>query len=111
MQIVTASDAIVLIRKANNQQFDLIVFEWELPKLTGLEVLNAIRTSLNKETMVFIFSGRPVELPKDVAASKKVKFLGQVLDVNKLFLEYGKSLTQVTLFTAVSLGMNPFKVK
>lgn len=50
-----------LVAKARHESFDLFVIDWEIPDLSGLEVLRWIRASVSKEVPVLFVTHRDTE--------------------------------------------------
>ncbi len=53
-QITTASDGAKGFELVQNHQFDLILLDWMLPKMTGLELCKAIRIKDKKTPVLFL---------------------------------------------------------
>lgn len=49
-----ASDGEEALLKLNNAQFDLVISDWEMPKMKGIELLEAIRRDQNLSKIPFI---------------------------------------------------------
>lgn len=50
-----------LLRRMSSESYDLLVLDWELPDLSGLEVLRAIRDRLDTVTPVLFVTHRESE--------------------------------------------------
>lgn len=60
--IMTAVDGLDAYRKTRNQKFDLIITDFKMPKLTGSELISALREQVyNANTPVIVVSGFPDE--------------------------------------------------
>ena len=55
-QVVKAKNGLTALHKMNNDHFDLAIIEEELPKVTGLELVNALRSE-NIMTPVILVLG------------------------------------------------------
>jgi len=56
--VVSASDGAAGIQKCENQQFDLVITDIQMPRMRGNEVISAIRSSkMNKSTPIVVVSG------------------------------------------------------
>ena len=55
--IVTAKDGVEAINKMANQDFDLIILDHFMPKKTGLEFAELLKTSARKKPKVVMISG------------------------------------------------------
>lgn len=53
-QITTASDGLIGFELTQNQQFDLILLDWMLPKINGLDLCKAIRIKNRKTPIIFL---------------------------------------------------------
>ena len=56
-QITTASDGLKGFELTQNGNFDLILLDWMLPKMTGLELCKAIRLK-NSETPILFLTAK-----------------------------------------------------
>lgn len=55
---VEASDGEEGLRKAQTEAYSLIILDWMLPKMNGLEIMRAIRQSLKLETPILMITAR-----------------------------------------------------
>lgn len=53
-QITTASDGLIGFELTQNQQFDLILLDWMLPKITGIDLCKAIRIKDKTTPIIFL---------------------------------------------------------
>lgn len=53
-QITTASDGLIGFELTQNQQFDLILLDWMLPKINGLDLCKAIRIKNSTTPIIFL---------------------------------------------------------
>ncbi|MGK4567971.1 response regulator transcription factor [Flavobacterium sp. 3HN19-14] len=53
-EVSAASDGLKALEMVQKQNFDLILLDWMLPKLTGLEVCKAIRESGKRTPIIFL---------------------------------------------------------
>ena len=54
--IEEAENGKVALRKLKNKRFDILILDWEMPKMSGLDVLNEISTSKNHENVSIIIN-------------------------------------------------------
>lgn len=58
VHVITAKDGMDAYRKARNQSFQLICTDFRMPKLTGGDLIRALREQLyNQDTPIFLISG------------------------------------------------------
>lgn len=61
--VILAEDGSEAYRKARNQKFDAIVTDFKMPKVTGAQLISALReSSLNEDTPIIIFTGYAGEI-------------------------------------------------
>lgn len=53
-KITSASDGLMGFQLTQNENFDLILLDWMLPKMTGLELCKAIRLKNNSTPIIFL---------------------------------------------------------
>ncbi|RLM41997.1 response regulator [Haloarcula sp. Atlit-47R] len=61
LRVETASCATTALDRYENESFDCIVSDYQMPNVDGLEFLNRIRTNLNSTTPFIIFTGNSRE--------------------------------------------------
>ncbi len=67
VRVVVAEDGAVAYRKARNQNFSLIVTDFKMPKVTGGQLISALRENeMNEETPIILYSGFIEEAKKNI---------------------------------------------
>jgi DNA-binding NtrC family response regulator len=84
-QVVTATDGLAALNELERRPFDLVVTDYSMPRMNGLELLRAIR--LRQPGMcVIMFTGSESEALKAEARRLRVyRFLSKSLDVGDFF--------------------------
>ncbi|EXG80951.1 MULTISPECIES: response regulator [Cryptosporangium] len=72
--LVEAEDGAELVAKANADSFDLVLSDWNMPNLTGIEALRALRAGGNNTPFGFVTSEGTQEM-RDTAAAGGALFL------------------------------------
>ena len=83
VSITTATDSIDALILITEKRFDLILTDYKMPKLNGVELLHnmySIESSLNKTTPVFIISGNSTDINADFISDKKIKLIPKPVD-------------------------------
>ena len=79
MQI--AGDGLEAYRKSRNQRFDLIITDFRMPRLDGVQLIRALRENgLNAQTPILLISGFPDEV---ISELKKEKLQDKVVILSK----------------------------
>ncbi len=52
--IVEAEDGVLALRVLKSQKIDLVISDWNMPNMTGLELLKSIRSDDDLKTMPFL---------------------------------------------------------
>ena len=52
--IVEAEDGVIALKILKSQQIDLIVSDWNMPNMTGLELLKAVRSDEDLKSTLFL---------------------------------------------------------
>lgn len=68
---VEAENGIVALDKMQQEQFDLVICDWDMPKMDGLEVLAKMRLQDHHENTPFILVTAISEAKKVVTAIEK----------------------------------------
>lgn len=69
-EIVVAEDGEQALRQLSCNQCDLVICDWNMPKVTGLEVLKAVRQELKLHTLPFLMLTAEAYRENVVAAMK-----------------------------------------
>jgi two-component system chemotaxis response regulator CheY len=68
--IVEAEDGVTALKALKSQKIDLIISDWNMPNMTGLELLKAVRADEDFKTMPFLMVTADA-LPDNVIAAVK----------------------------------------
>ena len=103
-EIITANDGLEAYRKARNQKFDFICTDFKMSKLSGTELVNALRESTyNKHTPLIIITKDIAEAAKGVGSDAiNVHFLEKPISDEKLLATIEKMAKKIN---------EPIKVK
>ena len=52
--IIEAEDGVIALKILKSQQIDLIVSDWNMPNMTGLELLKAVRSDEDLKSTLFL---------------------------------------------------------
>ena len=52
--IVEAEDGVMALKALKSQKIDLIISDWNMPNMTGIELLKAVRADEDLKTMPFL---------------------------------------------------------
>ena len=63
-QVDNAKNGLTAMHKLNDDRFDLAIVEEELPKVTGLELVNALRSNDIRTPVILLMGTTPVKEPK-----------------------------------------------
>lgn len=83
-QVTIVCDGVQALMKCTTEKFDLILLDHKMPRLSGLDLLVALRSSrgLNEDTRIIVISGAlpeienaPEELPNTFFITKPVDFV------------------------------------
>lgn len=94
-----AEDGQIALHKLQNNQFDFVVSDWNMPNMTGIELLKAVRADANLKSMPFLMitaeakKENIIEAATAGASGYIVKpFTAATLDekLNKIFQNLGK---------------------
>lgn len=67
--ITEAVNGVDAIRKLETQDFDLVLTDITMPEMDGLQLINRIRKTMNKEIPIIIVSTRGEEKDRDLGIS------------------------------------------
>jgi len=83
LKVLTAIDGMDAYRKARNQKFDLIITDYEMPKLNGVQMIKALRENYtNNQTPIIVISAYPEKVVRDL---KEEKLEGNITVLSKPF--------------------------
>lgn len=95
MKIIMAKDGVDAGRKTLNQEFSLIVTNWNIPKKSGLENIESIRGGINEKTPILIYEEESLQEAKAKATSfRPIDFIQKPLsyeDLAKKIIEFEKA--------------------
>ncbi len=72
--VIQAADGVLGLQAANDEQPDLILCDWNMPNMTGIEMLKALREAGNEVTFGFITTEAAPPMRK-LAKDNGAKFL------------------------------------
>jgi two-component system, chemotaxis family, chemotaxis protein CheY len=83
--IITAGDGITALEQLNKNNFDLIISDWDLPGMNGLELLDKLRSQENLKNIPFILMTGHKDKEKELKSIEQGinKFLLKPADVEK----------------------------
>lgn len=55
-RVVEAEDGIQALRQLTQRKFDIVVSDWNMPNMNGLELLKAVRLSVDHKHMPFLLA-------------------------------------------------------
>jgi two-component system, chemotaxis family, chemotaxis protein CheY len=94
--IVTASDGWEAFRKASKQTFDLMCTDFQMPKLTGGLLINALREQrINSKTPIIVATGYTQEAQlecQSLGQTQDIAFLEKPIDKKSLLILAAKML-------------------
>lgn len=97
LKIITANDGMAAYRKARNQKFDFIITDYKMPKLNGVQLINALRdNNVNDQTPIVVISAFIDDVKEELVEAhleKNITILSKPIDFNyilKLANEYIK---------------------
>jgi len=73
-ELIEAEDGAQLVQKANEESPDLVLSDWNMPNMTGIEALRALRASGNNTPFGFVTSEGTQEM-RDTASAGGAIFL------------------------------------
>lgn len=86
LRIITANDGMAAYRKARNQKFDFIITDYKMPKLNGIQLINALRdNNVNDQTPIIVISAFIEDVKeelKDAKLEKNITILSKPIDFN-----------------------------
>ncbi|MEM1332256.1 MAG: response regulator [Actinomycetota bacterium] len=82
--IVEAEDGADAVDKVNSEGPDLVLADWNMPVMTGIEMLRKLRGDDNAVTVGFVTSESTDEIREDAAAAGASFFLSKPIDVDDL---------------------------
>lgn len=83
-EVVEAEDGAHAIDVASQEQPDLILADWNMPNLTGIEMLRALRSEGVMTTVGFVTSESSVEIRKQAQEAGASFFLSKPIDTSRL---------------------------
>lgn len=83
-EVVEAEDGAHAIGVAEAEKPDLILADWNMPNLTGIEMLRALRAEGNTTTVGFVTSESSVEIRKQAQEAGASFFLSKPIDTTRL---------------------------
>lgn len=83
-EVVEAEDGAHAIDVASQEQPDLILADWNMPNLTGIEMLRALRSEGVTTTVGFVTSESSVEIRKQAQEAGASFFLSKPIDTSRL---------------------------
>ena len=83
-EVVEAEDGAQAIDVAEQEQPDLILADWNMPNLTGIEMLRSLRSEGNSVTVGFVTSESSVEIRKQAQEAGASFFLSKPIDTTRL---------------------------
>ena len=72
--VVQAEDGQVALGKVKDEEPDLVLADWNMPNMTGIELLQALRSDGNEVTFGFITTEATPQM-RDIARTNGAKFL------------------------------------
>lgn len=76
-ETVEATDGTDALQAINEQQFDIVLLDWNMPKLSGIDTLRAIRKAGNKTPVIMVTTeaekSRVIEAIKSGASDYLIK--------------------------------------
>lgn len=82
--VVEAEDGAHAINVATEERPDLILADWNMPNLTGIEMLRNLRSDGNQVVVGFVTSESSVEVRKQAQEAGASFFLSKPIDTGKL---------------------------
>jgi two-component system chemotaxis response regulator CheY len=83
-EVVEAEDGQDAIDVAEREHPDLILADWNMPNLTGIEMLRSLRSDGNRIRVGFVTSESSVEIRKQAQEAGASFFLSKPIDTTKL---------------------------
>ncbi len=83
-EVVEAEDGAHAIDVAEQEKPDLILADWNMPNLTGIEMLRALRSDGVNITVGFVTSESSVEIRKQAQEAGASFFLSKPIDTTRL---------------------------
>ncbi|GAA3397734.1 response regulator [Cryptosporangium minutisporangium] len=74
LELIEAEDGAQLVQKANDEKPDLVLSDWNMPNMTGIEAIRALRASGNNTPFGFVTSEGTQEM-RDTASAAGALFL------------------------------------
>jgi len=79
------------LQQTKQEPYNLVLLDWKMPGLDGLETAKRIRERFNKETMIILLTSFPIdEIAEQAQASGIDGFLAKPLFASSLIAEYEK---------------------
>ena len=82
--IVEAEDGAQAVEMVSSEQPDLVLADWNMPKMTGIEMLETLRETGNRVKVGFLTSESTVEIRARAEAAGASFFLSKPIDDAKL---------------------------
>jgi len=78
MNTVGASDGVAALKRVESQELDLVIADWHLPHLSGIEILEKVRANEETEDLLFIMLGSD-HSPAHIARAGELGAQGYIL--------------------------------
>jgi two-component system chemotaxis response regulator CheY len=88
-QVVEAEDGRQAITVVEEESPHLILADWNMPNLTGIEMLKALRAKGDNTVVGFVTSESSVEIRREAQAAGASFFLSKPIDTDKLSAAIG----------------------
>ena len=82
--VVEAEDGAHAVDVANAENPDVILADWNMPKMTGIEMLRTLRNEGNKVRVGFVTSESTAEIRSEAQQAGASFFLSKPIDTDRL---------------------------